>query len=161
MAVTKFESKNGLVFNFGDYTGGMEREFCAYIFGKVGQCDVGSKLAKLYEEDHPEGTEFWALGDRCGVECDDHGCYRPVSIYHDTDVDAKPYESLIIFLDTIPTDEEMAMVLERAKVFCVERPDLAYMQGKGKDYPLTMRGAKLISNKVERVIKTVKQFKVA
>lgn len=161
MAVDKFEAKNALVFNLNSYAGNYSREFCAYLFGVTGQCDVGREQAALFEKDHPEGTKFWGLGDRCDSEADDNGCYRPVSMYHDKEVDVTPYESVIIFLGTVPTDEEMAMVIARAKTFCVERPDLTYMRDKAKDHPITLKGVRLISNKVERVIKTVKQFELA
>lgn len=156
MAVTKFESKHALVFNFDSCGGNFERKFCAYVIGAVGQCDVGEEMAELYNEDHPEGTEFWALSDRCESEADDNGCFRPTSIYHDKEVDSKPYESTIIFLGTVPTDSEMAMIVDRAKTFCAERPD--WEPYLGEKQALTLKGVKLISNKVERVVRTVKQF---
>jgi hypothetical protein len=159
MSVNKFEAPYGLVFNLDQYAGNYEREFCAFVIGKVGQCGVGKEMAALYDEDHPEGTPFWALGDRCSAESDDNGCYRPVSIYSDHDVDASRYESLIIFLDTLPEDDEMAMLLERAKRFCEERPDWKYYKGERKQ--LTLKGAYLISNKVERIVRVEKVFEVS
>jgi len=156
MAVEKFESKHALVFNFDAYAGNFEREFCGYVMGAIGECGVGSEMAELYNEDHPRDTEFWALSDCCSSEGDDNGCYRPASIYHDLEVDEKPYYSSIIFLSTIPTDPEMKVIIERAKGFCATRPDWkAYL---GARQLLTLKGVKLISNKVERVIKTVQQF---
>jgi hypothetical protein len=53
----------------------------------------------------------------------------------------------------------MKLIVERAKQFCAERPD--WKSYLGKMEPLTLKGVKLISNKVERVIKTVKQFDLA
>jgi hypothetical protein len=159
MAVAKFESQHALVFNFDAYAGNYEREFCAYVTGATGECGVGEDMADLYTEDHPRDTEFWALSDRCGSEPDDNGCWRPTSIYHDKEVDEKPYYSSIIFLATLPTDPEMKLIVARAKQFCAERPD--WKSYLGKTEPLTLKGVKLISNKVERVIKTVKQFDLA
>jgi hypothetical protein len=159
MSVDKFEAPYGLVFNLDQYTGNYERNFCAFVIGKFGQCGVGEDMAELYEEDHPKGTPFWALGDRCSAESDDNGCYRPVSIYHDPQVDSSRYESLIIFFDTLPEDDEMAMILERAKRFCAERPDWESYLGERK--PLTLKGAYLISNKVERIIRVEKVFEIA
>ncbi len=158
MSVDKFESKNALVFNFDQYAGNYEREFCGFVIGATGECGVGKDMAHLYEEDHPQGTPFYALSDRTTTEADDSGCWRPVSIYHDPDVDTQMarYHSLIIFLQTIPTDDEIAMIMQRAKRFCAERPDWEdYM---GEIQPLTLKGIKLISNKVERVITVEREF---
>jgi hypothetical protein len=159
MSVHKFEAPYGLVFNLDQYTANYERNFCAFVIGKFGQCGVGEDMAELYEEDHPKGTPFWALGDRCSAQPDDNGCYRPVSIYYDRDVDKNRYESLIIFFDTLPEDDEIEMVIARAKNFCSERPDWKSYQGEKR--PLTLRGVHLISNKVERVIKIERQFEIS
>lgn len=152
MAVDKFEAPYGLVFNFNCYTGGFERPFCAYVVGAVGECEVGRQMRDLYEEDHPKGTEFYDLSDRTRHEPDDHGCHRPVSIYHDVEVDKASYHSVIIFFDTLPEEDEIQMIMARARDFAQNRPDWRSYLGEKK--PLTLFGAKLISNKVTRVIKT-------
>lgn len=158
MAVDKFEAKHALVFNFDGYTGSYVREFCAYVIGASGQCGVGDEMVDLYTKDHPSGTEFWSLSDRCESEADDNGCYRPTSVYHDKEVDSKPNESTIIFLGTVPTDPEMDMIVARAKRFCEELPHWESYMGPRDAHKIVLKGAKLISNKVERVIKTVKQL---
>lgn len=161
MAVEKFEARHALVFNFTQYTGGIERELCAYIIGAIGDCGVGEEMVELYDKDHPEGTEFWGLSDRTVGETDDNGCARPTSIYHDVGVDEKPNHSTIIFLGTLPTDEEMAMILARTKDFCQNRPDQDQEWRTGEKVPLTLKGVKLISNKVQRVIKTEKVYDIS
>lgn len=160
MAVEKFEAPYGLIFNFSEYAGNFEREFCGYVVGAVGQCDVGREMADLFNEDHPEGTKFYAVSDRTVSEPDDRGCYRPVSIYNDP-VDDEQYQSLIIFFDTRPDDDELEMFLERAKVFCKEKPHWQSYHGDPEKYPLVLKGMRLITNKVERVIKTEKTFDVS
>jgi hypothetical protein len=156
MSVDRFEAPYALIFNLDQYAGNYEREFCAFVMGRIGDCGVGEEMLDLFEEDHPSGSEFWAMSDRCQNEPDDNGCYRPVSIYYDTDVDRTRYESLIIFFQTVPSEKEMAVILDRAKRFCAERPDT--MAWKGPMTPLTLKGVRLISNKVERVIKTVTTY---
>lgn len=155
MAVDKFEAPYGLVFHFNAYTGNFERAFCAYVTGAVGECNVGYQMASLYEEDHPQDTPFYNLSDRTRGEPDDNGCHRPVSIYHDPEVDKESYNSLIIFFDTLPDEDEFQMIMKRAKDFAKNRPD---WRSPSQKQPLTLFGAKLISNKVTRVIKTEKIF---
>lgn len=164
MAVEKFEAPYGLVFHFNAYTGNFEREFCAYVIGAVGECNVGHQMASLYEEDHPEGTSFYNLSDRTRSEPDDNGCRRPVSIYHDLEVDKEPYNSLIIFFDTLPDEDAFKMIMERAKDFVIMKRTKDFAKNRSdwrspsQKQPLTLFGATLISNKITRVIKTEKIF---
>ena len=59
-----------------DYAGNFERDLCAYITGRVGECGVGDEEAALFtEETGQEGFE------NVVEESDDHGCHRPASIY--------------------------------------------------------------------------------
>lgn len=153
MSVEKFEAPYALIVNLDSYTGNYEREFCSYVTGAIGECGVGDSMASLYEECHPKGTPFYALSDHTVHEPDDNGCHRPVSIYHDTVIDVHPYDSLIIFLQKPLTADELALVLDRAKQFCENRPDWKSYLGEKK--PLTLKGMYLVSNKVERVIKTI------
>lgn len=157
MAVDKFEAPYALVFNLDQYAGNYEREFCAFVIGATGECGVGEYLAAEYREDHPQGTKFWNLSDRCSHQPDDNGCYRPVSIYHDPEFDSEMarYHSVIIFLSSVPEDDEFELILSRAKEFC------AWQSYKGQKKPLNLRGAKLISNKVERIIKTQRTFDIS
>jgi hypothetical protein len=150
-----------LIVNLNQYTGNYEREFCAFVTGATGQCGVGDDMAKLYVEDHPKGTRFCAMSDRTSGQPDDNGCWRPVSICHD-DVDAEPYDSLIIFFDTLPEPDELEVITARAKQFCEDRPDWKSYMGPVSEAPkLVLKGIRLISNKVERVIKTVKDVYTA
>jgi hypothetical protein len=158
--VEKFEAPYGLVFNLDQYTGNYEREFCGFVFGALGDCRVGDGMVAFFEEDHPKGSKFYALRDICRREPDDNGCYRPVSIYRDAEFDVPEVghgiASLIVYLDSKPNDEDMALIVARAKQFCVERPD--WHSYRGERQPLTLKGIKLISNKVERVQRVEKSF---
>ncbi len=155
MSATKFEAPYALVFNLNQYVGNYLREFCAFVTGAIGDCEVGERMVELYQEHHPSGTPFCGLSDRTVREPDDGGCRRPVSIYHDVEADVNPGESLIIFLQTVPDYDELELIVSRAKEFCEERPDWESYMGDRK--PLTLKGIRLISNKVERVIKDVKK----
>ena len=60
------------------YSGNFEREMCAYLTGRVGECGVGEKEQRLFEKEVPEysySEEY--IEDRQ----DEHGVYRPVSIW--------------------------------------------------------------------------------
>lgn len=58
-----------------DYAGNFERELCAYITGRVGECGVGDDMAELFKKE--VGEPF----DEVIEETDEHGCNRPTTIY--------------------------------------------------------------------------------
>lgn len=57
------------------YSGNFEREMCAYITGKVGECGVGGKRKAEYQLEETEDFE------NVIQEADDRGCYRPCAIW--------------------------------------------------------------------------------
>ena len=59
-----------------DYAGNFERELCAYITGRVGECGVGDDMAKHFT-DAIKDISFEHVVD----EADEHGCYRPATAY--------------------------------------------------------------------------------
>lgn len=62
-----------------DYSGNFERELCAYITGRVGECGVGDDMAKLFQKEVKDmGEEPF---EHVMWEPDEHGCHRPASIY--------------------------------------------------------------------------------
>lgn len=62
-----------------DYAGNFERELCAFITGRVGECGVGDDCAVLFRQQVKD------MGDEPFIniieEADDHGCHRPCAIY--------------------------------------------------------------------------------
>lgn len=58
-----------------NYAGNFERELCAYITGRVGECGVGDDMAELFKQEVGEPFE------NVVEEGDEHGCYRPATIY--------------------------------------------------------------------------------
>ncbi len=59
-----------------DYAGNFERELCAFITGRIGDCEVGREMSELFTEETGQEPFENVIG-----EADDHGCYRPVTIY--------------------------------------------------------------------------------
>jgi hypothetical protein len=57
------------------YSGNFERQLCAYVTGRYGECTVAKEIAKHIEYDTEHIRKY--VTD----EADEHGCYRPVKIY--------------------------------------------------------------------------------
>lgn len=74
----KFESPWLFVIDTEDYSGNFERELCAYITGRVGECGVGDGCAELFNEETSLPEDFF---ENVREEADDHGCHRPASIF--------------------------------------------------------------------------------
>jgi hypothetical protein len=150
MAVYEFDAPFALIVNTDQYAGNFEREFCAYVTGAIGECGVGEELAEEFQEEEPSSGLF----DLTSQVMDDNGCRRPVSIYDDGD----KYNSIIIFFDSEPDEDDYAIIVRRAKQFAEERPDWRSYMGTKK--PLKLKGMRLIRNEVVRTITTLKQFEI-
>lgn len=61
------------------YAGSFEREMCAYITGRWGECGVGRDLARFVLARDAE--ELAAIEPYIVGKTDDHGCHRPVTVY--------------------------------------------------------------------------------
>lgn len=61
------------------YSGNFERQMCAYITGAVGDCGVGEEEAKVFEKENQ--MKFNDFSDYLELEPDEHGTYRPCSIW--------------------------------------------------------------------------------
>ena len=66
------------VIDTDSYAGNFERPMCAYMTGQIGDCEVGEKESKLFEEEEGDLCKF---DDLVTSESDEHGCSRPVKIY--------------------------------------------------------------------------------
>ncbi len=104
----------GFVVDTNLYAGNFEREMCAYMTGCVGECEVGDKYAALFFEDMKLDAEEQDLSENevflCQQIPDDHGCHRPVSIYGNCN-------SLVIYFENKPTEEQIKILKERAYKF--------------------------------------------
>lgn len=61
------------------YAGNFEREMCAAMTGRTGECEVGEEIAEAFDERFPNEADLF--GDIIGSMADDRGTRRPVTIY--------------------------------------------------------------------------------
>lgn len=94
----------GLIIETDKYAGNFEREFCAYVTGRIGECGVGDELID------PK-TDYSMFEESVISMPDDHGCNRPVTL---CGYDA---QSVMIYFENCPTDEQIAFIKEKAKTF--------------------------------------------
>ena len=88
------------------YAGNFEREICAYCTGVIGDCGVGEKIAEAF----PYNKDKWE--DKMLQSPDEHGCYRPVSIWG-----APKYNDVAMFFYKRPSKSELNIIRLRAKEF--------------------------------------------
>ena len=93
MSVDVDKSYNMLVVQTDKYAGNFERELCAYVTGYVGECGVGSNLVDSEVEE--------VFDPYITMHPDDHGCFRPCSIYKD---DKDTFNDVAIFFNV---DEDL------------------------------------------------------
>jgi len=124
----------GFVIKTSEYTGNFEREMCAFVTGRVGECEVGEEFV----EDEIE-TQFGNVMD----VPDDNGCCRPVSLCDDSN-------NLVIYFETKPTKHQIDLMKERAKLFNEVRKN---MDEWNKDSDIKILGFELESyeNKVKKI----------
>lgn len=127
------------------YAGNFERQMCGFITGQVGECDVGEEEAELFRKAHPDYDGF---DDLIASFPDDHGCYRPASIWN------VPCNDVAIFMENHPTADQLALMRDLARQFTsIIDPH------KIKPKKLVIRGFELISYRVERTEKLVSKWK--
>jgi len=68
------------VIDTDSYSGNFERELCAWITGRVGDCGVGEEMAEKAGKKKSDAVLEWCR-DRVVDVPDDHGCCRPTSIW--------------------------------------------------------------------------------
>jgi hypothetical protein len=66
------------IIDTNSYAGNFEREICAYLTGKVGECEVGWELVEIFEN---ENTDSISFNNVCSIISDqDDPCPRPCYI---------------------------------------------------------------------------------
>ncbi len=90
------------------YAGNFERKMCAYMTGEVGDCDVGSEEAKLFETKNPDYSVFEDIVIRFQ---DEHGCRRPTTIW------GKGCLSVAIFFEQPPIGKDLDFLRQQAREF--------------------------------------------
>jgi len=123
-----------LVIETDQYAGNFEREMCAYMTGRIGDCEVGGEQAKVAKEDLPE--KVWEWCDQCiERKPDDHGCYRPVKM---CDMDTTALE---IYMEELPPPEIFQLFKFRAVAFGLSQGDEDPSTGKVK---ITVTNARMV-----------------
>ena len=114
------------------YAGNFERELCAYMTGQIGECEAGKEQAQIAEKEIP--LVVAQLEDLVEQVPDEHGCYRPVSIFPnprygndgygnhalltDKNRDGFPwpaYYSVAIYFNSIPDNRLLSVMKTRAE----------------------------------------------
>lgn len=144
------------VVDLDKYAGNFERELTAFCTGHVGECEVGCECAKLfYSEFSLENSPFPGGYDWSGEEPDntvpqldwvpdEHGCHRPCSIKRSPAPNATKYNSVAIYFDQKPSDEQMAVIQARANRFFAER---VHRSSEGA----TVEGFRLFEKQVKEI----------
>ncbi len=122
------------------YAGNFEREMCAFMTGVVGECGVGDIVAGLFAQEYP-GENSWE--DKVMQVADDHGCHRPVTIDN---------ESVMIFLNDYPTNEDISFLRKRALLFIMDPRITA------SGIRIKIKGCELIKYDVERHQSTLASY---
>jgi len=61
------------------YAGNFEREMCAYLTGRVGDCNVGKEFAAIFHTEVPNADSLF--DNVASVPDEEGGCCRPVTIW--------------------------------------------------------------------------------
>lgn len=134
------------------YAGNFERQLTAWCTGIVGDCKVGEPEKYAYLRKHPP-----SLFENYVVQLpDEHGWLRPTTIYptpgwsndgnghcvHDTSQPYPAYQSVGIFLDSIPPKDLLEILKQRA---------LSYKPLTNFDTSFTILGFRLLAHYEEDV----------
>lgn len=94
-----------------DYAGNFERQLCAYLTGRVGECTVGEELARVAKRELPTEACNW-FEDHAFMEPDDHGVFRPVAISQNS---LGNFDNVTLFFDEPPPDHVREVLEERLR----------------------------------------------
>lgn len=132
--MTEFNCPFAFVIDTEQYSGNFERELCAYVTGRVGECEVGEEAAAQFKAEEAKELAM-AFEDVVVSLPDDHGCFRPASIFptpgwinngngkhlREDSPEAKKlkakwpaYQSVAIWFDSKPTQEMINTMVRRA-----------------------------------------------
>ena len=129
-----------------DYSGNFERELCAYITGHIGDCGCGADMAELFDKETAELDCLDTCFDNVMDEPDEHGCWRPVTIYP-TKGKQRDNNSVAISFEKKPNEKQITLMKERAIKFA-DLPD-EFVKEEKRIKKIT--GFRLIKNTIKRV----------
>lgn len=119
MAAEKVDAPYILLVHTNKYSGNFERQLCAFMTGITGDCGVGSDEAKRFKEDMEEiGNDPDMFDDCLDSQSDDHGCYRPASIWNADGEEG--YQTAAIFFFDLPDADQTVLLRDRAYEYAAE-----------------------------------------
>lgn len=125
----------GFVIDTNEYAGNFEREMCAHVTGRMGECEVGGEfiddsITELFEN---------------VIDVEDEGCARPCSIFKNKENSS--YESVIIYFNSKPKEEQISLMKEKAYTFNEARKTVGNMTQFYKDSNIKILGFRLLEVK--------------
>jgi len=158
-----------LIIDTDRYAGNFERQLCAFVTGRYGECEVGKEVAERVLAE-AAGSLDWTE-DAITVTADENGCYRPVKIeqtpgwlqdqegnhYPEDQVPAgvEPfqwaYQSVAISFGRVLSDEELQFLMRRSELF---PRDESYLEWYA-DTPLSILGYRVVEEQTVQVCKAV------
>jgi hypothetical protein len=88
---------------------------CAWITGRIGECEVGTEFAELASKELSEETDRWF--DMNSIRLCDDGCWRPCSTWGAPGKKRGPDLSVAIFFDKRPPPNIIEEMKVRAHSF--------------------------------------------
>lgn len=125
----------GFVIDTNEYSGNFEREMCAHITGRTGECEVGDEFVNDLITEQFDNV----------IDVEDRGCSRPCSIYKSPKSTSN--NSVIIYFDSEPTEEQISLMKERAYTFNEARKTVGNMAQFYKDSNIKILGFRLLEVK--------------
>lgn len=101
------------VIDTDQYAGNFERDMCAWITGRIGECEVGREFAELASKELSKETDRWF--DMNSIRLCDDGCWRPCSTFRTPG--KKGDLSVAIFFDKMPPPNIIEEMKVRAHSF--------------------------------------------
>ena len=117
------------------YAGNFEREMCAHLTGRIGECEVGEE----YVDQHIKG-KFMNVMDMP----DEHACYRPTTCFPLKNDGANNAVAIFFDKNEPPTEDQIAIMKERAGTFQEAYRTTGPMAEFYKDKVITITGFRLI-----------------
>jgi hypothetical protein len=77
LAMTSHPHSKLIALDTNQYAGNFERELCAYLTGRVGECGVGENFISHFTNES-KFPDWWEAN--INLEPDEHGCMRPATI---------------------------------------------------------------------------------
>jgi hypothetical protein len=139
----------GFVIRTNEYAGNFEREMCAFVTGRVGECEVGDKYVepKVFEQAKKNGIDFENVMD----VADDNGCFRPTSST------GPKYNDVAIFFEEKPSDKQIEFMKARAELFNASRKKGG---PTGKAWKYSDSKIKILGFALEEYSRKVKSVKI-